>query len=258
MSRTTDALSRHRSSVAVFATLLNFAMQPARAEEYCIDGEGEGQMFCEAIRKGLNQALSPKVMPCIPDVVMSLPGVTDPEWEKLDYGKYEKLAWDLFFYRGRGPGTRYFAGDDGSAHLERPDEQRFKRGLDYLRNHRTELYAFRMEHIPEYVVLTRRASDVMVSARMEYGRQPTLAEQIACADYRSVWASPDFKTLMESPTHTFARPLRYRGQIYFASFAAGYHEATIYRMSSNSYHLTRVCYINYNMSNTHNCKGKAK
>ena len=93
-------------------TLLLAAFLPCLANlahaEYVMT-EGKGWLFCEALFKELKrQAPGRKPDYCPVQMLRSLPGVTEPQWEELDVTKHEDLLRKLVLYTKIGSHEAYF------------------------------------------------------------------------------------------------------------------------------------------------------
>lgn len=232
---------------ALMFVALNIGISAAYAD-YFIYGEGKKQPFCEAILKALNTSLyamkrKPNTYPCVSEVVLSMPGVSDPPWEKLDLDQHEALAKEILMYYYAGPYTYFRKGENDPKRW--PTAAQLARRWNHAKQMGAELFALRRPDYGDKVRVTLRYKNDIC------GREIRPRGEIA----ETVWASPDLTRIVNDyPNELPHRPLLYRGQIYYANLAPDTGpEIDVRSQYGNE---THMCNIEF--SDSANSKGQPK
>ncbi len=189
----------------VFALL---AFPLAAQADYFIEGEGREQPFCEAILAALNSNRpTEEHRPCISEVVLKIPGVKDPDWEKLDLSRHEELVKKLYVLDSVGS-IEYFRAQKLMPKMYPPPEQQ-QRFVDAVKKLGAALFVL---HLPQELAGNR----VLVTLRYTNelcGWPPQLRGE----SQDSAWVAADLKEIATGPglfDSRAARPLLYRGRLY--------------------------------------------
>ncbi len=231
--------------ILAIATLLLAAA--SHAGEYCIKGEGQGEVLCEKIIKTLNKT-KPTLenLPCISEQLFKMPGVSDPPWEKLELAQHEQLATNIWLISKKGF-YGYFDAPSSPIPDYWPKPEAIAQYPEYLRKNSAELFAFRTSIVPDKAFVTLRIPSFRCGRPTELRGESTM----------SAWVSSDLsqmERMIASPI--VQRPLHYRGRLYFSTIYGDTGMELFRLIPGGSY--PRVCNIFFNVSETHNCKGQRK
>jgi hypothetical protein len=218
----------------VFALL---AFPLAAQADYFIEGEGREQPFCEAILAALNSNRpTEEHRPCISEVVLKIPGVKDPDWEKLDLSQHEQIAMEMMTLGVVGS-TEYFREKKLAPHMY-PTQQRKLRMLEIARQGGAEMFTLRLapEFFGDNVLLTLRYQAHGCGAPFDLRGE----------HYAAAWVSLDLKKIAGGPrivNSLAGRPLMYRGRLYLMRPYGSARSLEIY-VPGHGY-LNKVCNINF-------------
>lgn len=235
-------LSRIVSRTLIFLSLV---LAPAMSNaDYYIRGEGKGQPFCEKILATLNKTKPTNdSRPCVSELVLKMPGVSDPPWEKLDLSKHEALARDIYLVNTVGL-SQFFAEQKSTVPGYWPTPEQIEKTMKLLRRD-GELFAFRSPPDSDKWVVTLRYPYGMCGRPW----RPDIKWS------ESAWVTDDLKQPLP-PQYGYARrPLLYRGRLYFAHFDGMDGGADLYIPRSTG-GLARICSIQF--SDGLNSKGQRK
>jgi uncharacterized protein len=181
--------------------------------KYVIFGQGHGQTFCEAILVALNKKkISDDYSPCISEEILKLPGVTDPQWEKLDLAQHEELAKKLVAINIVGT-SEYFREEKLSPDMY-PTPEGQQRVLENAKKQGAELFVLKLppELFGDRILATLRYKDPMCAWPPQTRTWRPSGERADAA-----WVTPDLKEIATGPglfDSRAARPVHYRGSLY--------------------------------------------
>lgn len=189
-------------------------------------------------------------LPCISELVYKMPGVSDPPWKKLDLLQHEGLARDVMLINSVGI-SQFFAEQKSTVPGYWPKPEQIERYVPFLKEHKGELFALNSPLVPDRLFVTVRYPNDLCGSRP---RPP----QPRGEDVSSAWATPDLKELVrDGPYPIGRRPLLYRGQLYFA-FMNPDTGLELSRLHFTGAAFMPVCRIDFDSSQTDNCKGQPK
>lgn len=181
--------------------------------KYVIFGQGQGQTFCEAILVALNKKkVSDDYSPCMSEEILKLPGVTDPEWEKLDLAQHEELAKKIIAINIVGT-SEYFREQKLSPDMY-PTPEGLQRVLENAKKHGAELFILKLspELFGDRILATFRYKDTMCAWPPQTRTWRPSGERADAA-----WVTPDLKEIASGHglfDSRAARPVLFRGRFY--------------------------------------------
>ncbi|MDD2894136.1 MAG: lysozyme inhibitor LprI family protein [Halothiobacillaceae bacterium] len=181
--------------------------------KYVIFGQGQGQTFCEAILVALNKKkISDDYRPCMSKEILKLPGVTDPQWEKLDLAQHEELAKKIIAINIVGT-SEYFREQKLSPDMY-PTPEGLQRVLDNAKKKGGELFTLKLSPplFGDRILATLRYKDPMCAWPPQTRTWRPTGERSDAA-----WVTSDLKEIASGPglfDSRAARPVLYRGKLY--------------------------------------------
>jgi uncharacterized protein len=199
---------------------------PIEAEEK--DSETiAGDELCKIVLDRLNNTHPTNYEhPCLADEILKLPGVTNPEWTKLDLSQHEDLEKKIITM-GSVEVLNY---------LKFPPPEQQQKVLNELKQHNLEAYLFQLP--PQF--FGERKLFTLVYRKYSCGEKMSKFGEYSYA----AWVTSDIKEIATGPrgfSPKAARPFMYRGQFYLLQLYGIGEGLTIY--SPEKEFLSNVCDI---------------